>query len=847
MSRKAPSLPSAFVEWQAQRRGFSTSNSRTPSPSPSDTPSDSSEMKGSPSIAPSDMKRYPMGGVPVEFPFQPYPAQIQMMAKVMQALKNKQNTLLESPTGSGKSLAILCATLAWREYEAKRLKEEAKKKKKQQSNKEKQTQVKENLSPTQPTVVEGETSGKRPLDSQDDDFRPVKLPRKLQQTDQNKAAVTIEIEDTQTPKETPPEKEPTVRVPKIYVGSRTHKQLSQLINELKGNTRYRPKMSVLGSRDQYCLHPKVSKSSDKTEEWYIKWTPTIIQITLKIDLGVSLALMDSNRCTFGSKTGKLVGSMITRKDAAQIWDIEDLRRTGKQMQGCPYFAAKTLAEAADIIFCPYNYLLDPLVRQSMEINLTGHIVILDEAHNIEDTAREAGSLETTESDMKAMQMELYQIRKNLTTSIVDDHLKLLCLPDTILRIITNESVSYNKRKSYEEYIHIWSSAQFLHELDEKGKITALTFQDLKDAYGRVKEYSDRLKRDAESRKREAAEEEKFAVDDEFNSGKQWKRYVLSNKSLRLFEGLFFILDILFDTKRGHAEDYQIALIRKVQRGPSLAKESAWVYKLAFWCLNPGVIFRDVIDKAHSVVLTSGTLSPLNTFSSELQTEFPIRLEANHVINKSQVWISTIPVGPQNVEFLGTWEKSSTFSYQDAVGEALCNISENIPYGILFFVPSYQMLDKLFQRWKVYRGKVSEGIDFTDDYCRAVVALGIPYPNVKDIQVELKRDYNDNRRKRGDNVLSGAEWYRIQAFRAINQALGRCIRHKKDWGAVILLESRFTQQNNVNQLSKWVRNICVTRPNFTEAMTDLQDFVKTRQALDQKEQEETASMLESTVS
>lgn len=25
--------------------------------------------------------------------------------------------------------------------------------------------------------------------------------------------------------------------------------------------------------------------------------------------------------------------MITRKDAAQIWDIEDLRRTGKQMQG----------------------------------------------------------------------------------------------------------------------------------------------------------------------------------------------------------------------------------------------------------------------------------------------------------------------------------------------------------------------------------------------------------------------------------------------------------------------------------------------------------------------------------
>lgn len=116
---------------------------------------------------------------------------------------------------------------------------------------------------------------------------------------------------------------------------------------------------------------------------------------------------------------------------------------------------------------------------------------------------------------------------------------------------------------------------------------------------------------------------------------------------------------------------------------------------------------------------------------------PIRLEANHVIDKSQVWISTIPVGyvgtiimkkipyfdvlayrPQNVEFHGTWGRSSMLPYQDAVGEgmwdltssrsgylsshlALCRISENIPYGILFFVPSYQMLDKLFRRWKVY--------------------------------------------------------------------------------------------------------------------------------------------------
>lgn len=51
----------------------------------------------------------------------------------------------------------------------------------------------------------------------------------------------------------------------------------------------------------------------------------------------------------------------------QAWDIEDLVRLGRKLRACPYFAARELMVGADIVFCPYNYLLDPQIRDSVSI------------------------------------------------------------------------------------------------------------------------------------------------------------------------------------------------------------------------------------------------------------------------------------------------------------------------------------------------------------------------------------------------------------------------------------------------------------------------------------------------
>lgn len=95
---------------------------------------------------------------------------------------------------------------------------------------------------------------------------------------------------------------------------------------------------------------------------------------------------------------------------------------------------------------------------------------------------------------------------------------------------------------------------------------------------------------------------------------------------------------------------------------------------------------------------------------------------------------------------------------------------------------------------VCRGKVSEGLDFADSRGRGVIITGIPYPPLKDPRVILKRQYLDDLARGGGvpakNFLNGDEWYNQQASRAVNQAIGRVIRHRADYGAILLFDDRY---------------------------------------------------------
>lgn len=78
------------------------------------------------------------------------------------------------------------------------------------------------------------------------------------------------------------------------------------------------------------------------------------------------------------------------------------------------------------------------------------------------------------------------------------------------------------------------------------------------------------------------------------------------------------------------------------------------------------------------------------------------------------------------------------------------------------------------------------------------------------------------------MLNGQAWYALEATRAVNQAIGRVIRHRNDYGAILLCDVRFQQSSQVQQLSKWIRDILGTSPKssaFGPVVKELRDFFK----------------------
>ena len=88
---------------------------------------------------------------------------------------------------------------------------------------------------------------------------------------------------------------------------------------------------------------------------------------------------------------------------------------------------------------------------------------------------------------------------------------------------------------------------------------------------------------------------------------------------------------------------------------------------------------------------------MDTFASELHTGFPLQLEANHVIDNSQIFVGVLPCGPSGNDLIGNYQNANSFNYQDDICQSIYEICKVTPFGVLCFFPSYALLEKVLER------------------------------------------------------------------------------------------------------------------------------------------------------
>ena len=82
---------------------------------------------------------------------------------------------------------------------------------------------------------------------------------------------------------------------------------------------------------------------------------------------------------------------------------------------------------------------------------------------------------------------------------------------------------------------------------------------------------------------------------------------------------------------------------------------------------------------------------------------------------------------------------------------------------------------------VVGAKLSEGLNFTDDLARAVVMVGLPYPNASSPELKERLKYvSDQSKRKGKKEDAGKELYENLCMNAVNQSIGTRFSIKHAW-------------------------------------------------------------------
>lgn len=388
-----------------------------------------------------------------EFPFSPYHIQQEFMEKLFDVIECKGIGIFESPTGTGKSLTLTCGSLKWlvdnneaekselkrtqlelqdrisertraetsdwidSQFETIALKEELQRLKLVyefiQKYDRKLMEIKRNVHKMKrlKTFAGVSKTAKKSTPETNDTEKEEKLgDSDLELNECNSS------DDDDNNEEVKEEKaESPYRPTKIFFCSRTHSQLSQVVNEIKG-TSFRDKIRVssLASRQIYCVNDEVRQSGSQSlinERCLDLQKKSSSSSKVDVD-GNTLKKSKQCKSTGCPYNNKANVDQLKNEILSDVLDIEDLISLARRERACPYYASRAAADDAQIVLLPYQLLFHKSTREQSGIDVRGAVIIVDEAHNLIDTISAIHSTEITLDQLRTglLQMSGYRAK-----------------------------------------------------------------------------------------------------------------------------------------------------------------------------------------------------------------------------------------------------------------------------------------------------------------------------------------------------------------------------------------------------------------------------------------------------
>ncbi len=555
---------------------------------------------------------------------------------------------------------------------------------------------------------------------------------------------------------------------KILYVARTHRQHDRVIEELRSIFK---KYSVSGlsirGRHEMCLNNIISRNNFDSKSL----------------MEACELLKAKDRCLYYQKTEDRTYDylQLQHEVGSRPYKASEIQRICRKKEICPYELAKGSLPDIKVVALSYLYIFDPVIRnaflKSLNAELQDTILIVDEAHNLPETA----------IDISSSNLSLFVIRQAELEAKKYENKEI----ETFINFFRNEIERMTEKIGREEIISPESLLEIIHR---QGNVS------------KPREFIEHLHEIGVKVRKKLLSE-----------GKNPRSYIhgMSEFMLRWLETL--------------GDESFVNIV-----GKYLSRDGEKTARLEIVALDPSKVTKPVFLNTYCNVVMSGTLQPLQAYAritglpeDTVTCIVPSPFPKEHVLSLVCLGVTT------------AMEKRTPDMYR-AIIRRISEVVENTPHNTGIFAASFEVLnalineglerclnrilfhehrgmssksnERLVGEFKecgdkegavflgVQGGRTSEGVDFPGNQMNSVIVVGVPYaeptPRVKAQIAYYEKCFPKMGREYG---------YILPAMKKASQAAGRPIRTLEDRGAIVFLDYRFATSYCRSFMPAWITN------------------------------------------